>query len=242
MHAFDLATTRRRADPRADGAAGRNAQDARRPDARRSSPDMLVIADAERAVAVAGVMGGAESEVTATHDDDRARERVLQPALGAAHEQGARAEDGSEHAVRARRRSAACRPPRWSGRARCSRRSAPGSARGTVVDRYPVRVEPTLLRLRRERIAGLLGADVPDADVRRILESLGFALRRTSRAGVGRHRADAARRRRARSRSHRGSRAPLRIRSPAGDVSRADVRAAARSIRGSRARGSCARC
>ena len=46
---------------------------------------MLVIADAERPVAIAGVMGGADSEVTDAHDDDRVRERVLQSAVGAAH-------------------------------------------------------------------------------------------------------------------------------------------------------------
>jgi len=52
-----------------------------------------------------------------------------------------------------------------------------GRARGTVVDRYPARVEPRTLRLRRAKIKGLLGASVPDADIKRILESLGFTLR-----------------------------------------------------------------
>ena len=52
-----------------------------------------------------------------------------------------------------------------------------GTARGTVVDCYPVRIEPTVLRLRRDRIAGLLGVSIPDSDVRRVLEALGFALR-----------------------------------------------------------------
>src|SRR5205085_3191677 len=47
----------------------------------------------------------------------------------------------------------------------------------TVVDRYPARIEPRALRLRRARIKGLLGTSVPDADVRRILEGLGFTLR-----------------------------------------------------------------
>jgi phenylalanyl-tRNA synthetase beta chain len=51
-----------------------------------------------------------------------------------------------------------------------------GKARGTLVDRYPVRVAPASRRLRRRKIAGLLGAEIPDADVRRILESLGFGL------------------------------------------------------------------
>jgi phenylalanyl-tRNA synthetase beta chain len=52
-----------------------------------------------------------------------------------------------------------------------------GRARGTIVDRYPTRLDPRLLRLRRARIAGLLGAAIADADVRRILEGLGFTLR-----------------------------------------------------------------
>jgi phenylalanyl-tRNA synthetase beta chain len=52
-----------------------------------------------------------------------------------------------------------------------------GRVRGTVIDRYPTRIEPGSLRLRRVKISGLLGAEIPDADVRRILESLGFALR-----------------------------------------------------------------
>ena len=52
-----------------------------------------------------------------------------------------------------------------------------GAARGTVVDRYPLRLEPAVLRLRRDRVNGLLGTTVPDTDIRRILESLGFALR-----------------------------------------------------------------
>jgi phenylalanyl-tRNA synthetase beta chain len=52
-----------------------------------------------------------------------------------------------------------------------------GAARGTVVDRYPLRLEPAVLRLRRDRVSALLGTMVPDADIKRILESLGFALR-----------------------------------------------------------------
>jgi phenylalanyl-tRNA synthetase beta chain len=52
-----------------------------------------------------------------------------------------------------------------------------GTCRGTVVDRYPVRIEPIVLWLRRERISGLLGVSIPDAEVRKVLEALGFALR-----------------------------------------------------------------
>src|SRR6185436_6148378 len=56
-------------------------------------------------------------------------------------------------------------------------RTKTGTPRGTVVDRYPAKVEQTTRRLRRAKIAGLLGVEVPDQDVRRILEGLGFALK-----------------------------------------------------------------
>src|SRR4030095_10397200 len=56
-------------------------------------------------------------------------------------------------------------------------RTNAGRARGTVVDCYPAHVEPTTRRVRRHKIAGLLGVVVPDEDVKRILESLGFAIK-----------------------------------------------------------------
>ena len=59
------------------------------------------------------------------------------------------------------------------------------AARGTVVDRYPAPIEPRTLRLRRAKIAGLLGVAVPDGDVTRILESLGFTLRPSTSPGDG---------------------------------------------------------
>ena len=67
-------------------------------------PDMLVIADRDRAQAVAGVMGGAASEVSAATTHGRVRERVLQAGVGPAHEQAARPEDRGLVALRARRR------------------------------------------------------------------------------------------------------------------------------------------
>ena len=67
-------------------------------------PDMLVIADRDRAQAIGGVMGGADSEVSSATDDRGVRERVLQAGLGPAHEQAARPQDRSVVALRARRR------------------------------------------------------------------------------------------------------------------------------------------
>jgi phenylalanyl-tRNA synthetase beta chain len=49
-----------------------------------------------------------------------------------------------------------------------------GTCRPLVIDRYPNPLPERQLILRRERIERLLGAAIPDADVRRILTSLGF--------------------------------------------------------------------
>ncbi|MCP6756932.1 hypothetical protein NL533_35425, partial [Klebsiella pneumoniae] len=49
-----------------------------------------------------------------------------------------------------------------------------GTVTGPMVDVYPSKHHPRTLRLDRVRISGLLGMDVPDASVTRILSSLGF--------------------------------------------------------------------
>jgi len=138
--------------------------------------DMLVIADAERPVAIAGVMGGADSEVaegTAVIVFESAyfnplSVRRTSRKLGLKTEASTRFERGSDPRLPVTAMERACALLETIGA---------GRARGTVVDRYPARVEPRSLRLRREKINGLLGAAIPDADVKRILESLGFTLR-----------------------------------------------------------------
>ena len=65
MHAFDLARGRRPALVIRRARAGETLDDARRRRARLDA-DMLVIADAGRAAAVAGVMGGSTSEIPPT--------------------------------------------------------------------------------------------------------------------------------------------------------------------------------
>jgi len=143
---------------------------------RELSPEMLVIADAERAVAVAGVMGGGDSEVTndtktivfeSAHFDALSVRRTSK-ALGLKTEASMRFERGTDPRLPVTAMERACALLEMTGA---------GTARGTVVDRYPVRVEPTVLKLRRDRISGLLGVSIPDADIRRVLEALGFALR-----------------------------------------------------------------
>ena len=139
-------------------------------------PEMLVIADAERPVAIAGVMGGADSEVTAGTRTIVLESAYFAPlsvrrtskALGLKTEASIRFERGTDPRLPITAMERACA---------LLELTRAGAARGTVVDRYPLRLEPVVLRLRRERVAGLLGVSVPDPDVRRILESLGFALR-----------------------------------------------------------------
>lgn len=159
------------------------------------SPEMLVIADGERAAAIAGVMGGGDSEVSAS-----TRTIVLESAyfsplsvrrtsktLGLKTDASMRFERGADPALpaEAMRRALALIEMIGAGR-----------ARGRILDRYPKKLKPAVLRLRRARIAGLLGAAVPDRDVRRILERLGFTLEPTAggwRVGIPTRRVDVTR-------------------------------------------------
>jgi len=140
------------------------------------TPQMLVIADAERPVAIAGVMGGADSEVT-----DSTQVIVFESAcftpqqvrrtsklLGLKTEASMRFERGTDPRLPVTAMERACA---------LLEQIRAGAARGTMVDRYPLRREPTILRLRRDRVTGLLGTAIADADIKRILDSLGFALR-----------------------------------------------------------------
>ena len=143
---------------------------------RQLSPDMLVIADAERPVAIAGVMGGANSEVS-----DRTLAIVFESAcfnplsvrrtsraLGLKTEASMRFERGTDPWLPVTAMERACALLEQIGA---------GRARGAMVDRYPAPIEPAVLHLRRDKVAGLIGMSVPDADVTRILASLGFGLR-----------------------------------------------------------------
>ena len=140
------------------------------------TPDMLVIADAENAVALAGVMGGQDSEVSETTTTIVFESAYFNPlsvrrtskALGLKTEASMRFERGSDPRLPVTAMERACA---------LLERAQAGRPRGSVIDCYPRRIEPAVWRLRRAKIAGLLGLPVPDEDVRRILESLGFALK-----------------------------------------------------------------
>ena len=138
--------------------------------------ETLVIADAERAVAIAGVMGGSDSEVSAETQTIVFESAYFTPQqvrrtskrLGLKTEASTRFERGTDPRLPVTAMERACA---------LLELVRAGTARGTLVDRYPLRLEPAVLRLRRDRVSGLLGTTVPDTDIKRILESLGFALR-----------------------------------------------------------------
>jgi phenylalanyl-tRNA synthetase beta chain len=175
LHAFDRATL---ADAQIRVRTAKPGEPLRTLDGERRelSADMLVIGDAQRAVAVAGVMGGADTEVTGKTTAIVLESAYFNPlsvrrtskALGLKTEASIRFERGADPRLPVTAMERACALIEMIGA---------GTARGSVVDRYPLRAEPVALRLRREKIAGLLGMSVPDADVRRVLEGLGFALR-----------------------------------------------------------------
>ena len=143
------------------------------------APDMLLIADAARAIAVAGVMGGANSEVsheTSTIVIESAyfnpqSVRSTSKALGLKTESSMRFERGADPRLPVTALERACALLDMTGA---------GRARGTLVDCYPTRIETATVALRRARVTRVLGLTVPDDAIRRILEALGFALHDTS--------------------------------------------------------------
>ena len=156
---------------------------------------MLAIADREQAVAIAGIMGGAGSEVTAGTTRVAFESAWFQPAsvratsrkLGLKTEASARFERGADPAM-----------PALALRRALTLLEDTGAGRHVggltdVVARIP---DPRVVELRRDRVARLLGQAVPDADVGRILSRLGFVLHDTSegwRVDVPSYRVDVSR-------------------------------------------------
>ncbi len=159
---------------------------------RQLNPSMLVIADANCAVAVAGIMGGAETEISPATKNvllesanfNALSIRKTSRALGLTSEASYRFERGAdvEMARFACDRAAAM-----------IRDLAGGTIYRGVIDVYPGKAGMPAVRLRRQRIRAFLGATVDDATVERILQSLGFQVERTGGGwsiGVPSHRID----------------------------------------------------
>lgn len=180
LHAFDLGALSRRG-----GKAAIAVRTARKGETittldgqdRVLTSDSLVIADADGAIALAGVMGGQRTEVSEQTTDVLLESACFDPAcisrtsrrLGLISESSLRYERGvdPEGAVRASDRAAALIAEIAGGEV------APG-----VIDLYPGRRPLRRLQLRTSRVNAILGTQLSTDEIAAILEPLGLDVER----------------------------------------------------------------
>jgi phenylalanyl-tRNA synthetase beta chain len=137
-----------------------------------TGPGMCVIADAEKPVGIGGVMGGAESEVTAATTDV-----LLESAEFAPLSIRNTARRLNLHSDSSYRFERGLDPEGvdWASRRACELilELAGGELASGVIDvgRRPPAREPIVLRL--NQLPRILGIEIPEAETRRILEALG---------------------------------------------------------------------
>jgi len=175
LHAFDLAKLEER---RIIVRRARRGETIKTLDGvdRKLDEQMLVIADAKWAVAVAGVMGGEDSEISNATTDILIESAYFNPAsvrrtaklLGLNTEASHRFERGTdpEGVIRAQERCVALI---------CE--LAGGTATEDAVDAYPQTFEPRDVTLRPPRVEAITSLKVETDEMRRILTALGFVLK-----------------------------------------------------------------
>ncbi len=140
---------------------------------RKLGAEMTVIADAERAQAVAGVMGGATSEVSETTRDiflevalfDPRGVRATRLALGLNTDASYRFERGVDPELQ---------PSALARAVDLLIKVAGGTLDGAPVDVHPRPTTRVPISLRTSRIERLLGVPIDGAESARLLESIGF--------------------------------------------------------------------
>ena len=140
---------------------------------RKLTPDMLVIADAEKPVALAGIMGGYDSEITETTCDVLLESAYFNPssiratakALGISTEASYRFERGADPGVVLAALDRA---------AQLIAELAGGTICNGIVDVYPGQQPLTEIQLRPERVNFVLGTTIEAAEMVQILNRLGF--------------------------------------------------------------------
>ncbi len=145
---------------------------------RKLGPDNLVIADTAGPIALAGVMGGLDTEVTdstktilleSAHFDPvsvrkTARQFNLFSEASTRFSKGVHPETAVPAAARA---------------AGLFHKHAGGEVVGGIVDAYPAPIPPQTITLNRSEIERLLGFALPDGEVERVLTALQFKLEST---------------------------------------------------------------
>jgi phenylalanyl-tRNA synthetase beta chain len=146
---------------------------------RKLSTDDLVIADAEKPVALAGVMGGFDSMITEKTKNvliesawfDPATVRSMAKRHGMHTDASHRFERGADWDVT---------PTACDRVAELILATAGGELAGDCIDTVARKVERAAIKLRRTEVKRILGIDISDNEVERILRSLGFGV-----TGVG---------------------------------------------------------
>jgi phenylalanyl-tRNA synthetase beta chain len=139
------------------------------------SPEMLVIADEARPVALAGVIGGQASGITESTRDVFIESANFEPAsirktakkLGLQTDAACRFERGADVGF----------APRAALMAASLLCQMGGQASRGLIDRFPRPPKPRTVRLRLRRVAELLGVEVPESFVVEVLGRLGFAVK-----------------------------------------------------------------
>jgi len=149
---------------------------------RQLSRDMLVIADKERAVAVAGIMGGANSEVSADTMSILLESASFSPA--SIHYTGRTLSMPSEACVRFERGiSPEITIPALKRATQLLVELCGGTAAQGLIDVYPGKVEPKSIRLTTVEVKRLLGLDYNVDEITETLDKLGFECQPNPAAG-----------------------------------------------------------
>ncbi len=148
---------------------------------RKLSAEMCMIADATRSVAIGGVMGGAETEISSSSKNVLLESAWFEPisirrtskALGLRSEASTRFERGADPEL-AELASRRC--------VELIQQLAGGELLAGAVDVYPRRPPAEKIELTRAELLRVMGADVPDAEIEAILGALGFKAMRVDSA------------------------------------------------------------
>ncbi len=136
-------------------------------------PDMLIIADPKGPVAIAGVMGGFDTEVSDATTSILLEDAYFDPV--SVRTTSRRLALPSEASFRFERIVDAENID-WASKrtAQLITKAAGGKVAKGVVDAYPKKPKPKKVTLRLSRLSKLLGIDVPPAETVRILSRLNF--------------------------------------------------------------------
>jgi phenylalanyl-tRNA synthetase beta chain len=138
-------------------------------------PDDLVIADAAKPVALAGVMGGFDSMIT-----EKTRHVLIESAWfdPASIRRTARRHGMHTDASHRFERGAdiGITPTACARVAELILATAGGQLEGGQIDAYPRQIARPTLLLRRSEVRRHLGQDIPDVEIARILRHLGFGV------------------------------------------------------------------